>query len=843
MLRFARLSFLAVLVAVPAGAQEVQPPKVLSRAPAAYPPGHHELSSVGLIVTIDETGAVTAVEPTQTTDPALNTAAEDAVRHWTFAPATRDGKPFKVRVKISFDFPKQETPPPRPSPPVTPAPGANGSAPAGAAPAPNGAGGSPSSSVQPVRAGATVIGVRNNSPPHSGTDERIGIGALGDVVEGSPEKILELAPGIFIANEGGAGHADQVFLRGFDAETGSALEFTVNGLPLNQVNNPDGHGYADTHFIIPEVVDTLHIIEGPFDPHQGDFAVAGSADYQLGVRDRGLRIQNDYGSFNTERVLALWAPVGESTGTFGAAQFESSDGFGENRASQAASAMAQYEGVFGARGTWRLLGIAYGINYKSAGPIRLADIQQGFVGFYGTEDPSQGGNAQRYSLVFDLQNPIGEGIASLQVFTSYITDQIIENFTGFLLDYPEFGQSPHPQRGDAIQQQYSAITAGSRGGYRLTHTFFGLAQSLELGYYFRFDHTTPSIDRLRFGTDTPYLVDEDLTTNIVNLAGYADLDLHPTPWLTVRGGLRQEFFGYNVVNNCATNGEYRVSQPLDQTCPAYDNSGPRLPAEQVTASGQITEPKVGVIAQFPQGVSLTGSYGLGAQSIDAQYISEGENAPFSVVNAGEVGALYHHQWEAFDLQARLVGYYTHVGQDLIFNPELGRLSSSVGTTRMGGLGEARLTGRWLDELISATYAHATFDASGGELVPYVPEWIARSATSVHGALPWTLRDHALVGSVGLELSYVGVRALPYGQAAAPTFVMDANASIRWRWIKLGVRAENLLNSQYPLSEFFYASYFGHQEYPTLVPTEAITAAPPFSVTFTVALLLDEGANR
>ncbi len=145
------------------------------------------------------------------------------------------------------------------------------------------------------------VNVRGAQRPASvgASDFQIDVGQLATLAGSSPESLLELAPGIFIANEGGAGHADQVFLRGFDAEQGQAIQFTVNGVPINQVDNPDGHGYADTHFIIPELVQSLRVIEGPFDPRQGDFAVAGSADYQLGVSDRQLLGQVQYGSFST----------------------------------------------------------------------------------------------------------------------------------------------------------------------------------------------------------------------------------------------------------------------------------------------------------------------------------------------------------------------------------------------------------------------------------------------------------------------------------------------------------------------------------------------------------------
>ena len=69
------------------------------------------------------------------------------------------------------------------------------------------------------------------------------------------------------------------------------LNSTSCGVPINEVGNLHGNGYADTHFIIPELVTSLRVIEGPFDPRQGNFAVAGSASYQLGLPNRGTTVK------------------------------------------------------------------------------------------------------------------------------------------------------------------------------------------------------------------------------------------------------------------------------------------------------------------------------------------------------------------------------------------------------------------------------------------------------------------------------------------------------------------------------------------------------------------------
>jgi iron complex outermembrane receptor protein len=826
--------------AAPLGAATLAvPPIPIDQIRPAYPAealASRARGDVAVTATISSSGEVSGVELARGAAPPLDRAALDAATRWRFKPASRGGAPVPSRVELLFHF---EPPPEAAAAVGSTSPPAGAAAPAAVQ--------SPVETPAPKPAETAAIDVtvrgRRQAASHGASDMEINVGQLAVIANQKPSDILQLAPGIFIANEGGAGHADQVFLRGFDAEQGQAIEFTVNGVPINEVDNTDGHGYADTHFIIPELVKNLRVIEGPFSPHQGDFAEAGSADYQLGVVDRRLELSATFGSFNTRRTLVLWAPENEREGTFAAAQLFQSDGFGINRASTNASAMAEYEGELGARGLWRILGTAYGTHYQSAGVVRADDVASGRVGYYGTEDPNQGGDSQRYTLSFDLQSPSDTGVLAQQVFLTWRTLRIDEDFTGFLLDDQTFGQTYHPQRGDMIEQDYTAFTGGVRGSDKLIGHLLGRPQSIEVGYYGRYDHTTPEIQRLRYGTQIPYAIDEDLTTDVVNLALYADVDLRPTRWLTLRGGIRQEYFDYNVLNQCATAGEFIQNTPPNQTCAPFDNSGPRLPTQRNTATALVSEPKMTALAQLSQPLTLTASYGKGVQSLDAVYITQDERAPFATITAAEGGMIFHQKYLPVDLSARAVGFYTHVDRDLIFNPLLGRLTQSTGTTRDGALVSVRATGRWFDELASATYAHATYDQDG-TLVPYVPSLIARSDSAVFGPLGrWRLRDHGFTGTAGFAVNFVGPRALPFSQTAASTLELDASAALRWSFLRVGLLAQNLTDARYPLSEFFYASNFNSRSEPTLAPTEHFTAAPPFSLLATVSILFDAESQR
>ena len=105
-----------------------------------------------------------------------------------------------------------------------------------------------------------------------------------------------------------------------------SITSTSGGVPINEAGNLHGNGYSDLNFIIPELVENLRVLEGPLDPRQGNYAVAGSADYQLGLPERGIHVRGSYGSFDSMRLVGLWGPSGESSRTFGGPEAESPPG-------------------------------------------------------------------------------------------------------------------------------------------------------------------------------------------------------------------------------------------------------------------------------------------------------------------------------------------------------------------------------------------------------------------------------------------------------------------------------------------------------------------------------------
>jgi iron complex outermembrane receptor protein len=660
------------------------------------------------------------------------------------------------------------------------------------------------------------------------------VGQLANVPRTNASDVLRLAPGIFLSNGLGDGHAEQVFLRGFDARLGQDLEFTVNGVPINEPAHPHGQGHADTHFIIPEVIDSVRVLEGPFDPHQGDFAVAGSAQFNLRVPTRGAVLQYRYGSFDTHRALGLWAPEGESPGTFGAAEYGSSAGYGQNRGYDRATANAQYEHRSGAL-TVRLFGASYLSRYRSAGVLRDDDVAAGRADFYGTYDATQGGEVARHLLSVEVESNRRDSTLKAQAWGSVRDFRIRENFTGFLLDVQQPWQSAHPQRGDLIDQNGHSTDVGARASGRFQTTLGGLRHSLEVGLYGRFVSVDSTQTRLRSGTDIPYGTDFTLQSDVGNVAFYVDAELRFTRWLTLRGGLRGDLFQYNVLDRCAVSDVSVRGAALDVSCLSADRVGYREPFTRRSSGGFALQPRASLFAGPFKGFTVALAAGLGARSADPVYLGNDQTLPYSPATALEAGVIYDRRVGATRLSARALGFYTRVGQDLIFDETQGRNSIAGSTTRLGALAAVRATHPRFDISAHVTWARATFD--DGFLVPYVPQLVARLDASANGPLPARVRGRALTVSGGLGVTYVAPRPLPLAETGDAVFTVDAQVATRWAHLELGLVAQNLFDAQYRWGQYNFVSDFRSRPFPTLVAARHFAAGPPRSlfVVFTVHL--------
>ncbi|MET0341385.1 MAG: TonB-dependent receptor [Polyangiales bacterium] len=670
------------------------------------------------------------------------------------------------------------------------------------------------------------------------SDFRINVGELSKVPRDNAQKLLTLAPGLLLTNHGGEGHAAAMYLRGFDAGEGEDVALSVDGVPLNEIANHHGHGYADITFLPVEVVRSVRVVEGPFDPAQGDFAVAGSADFTLGLPEPGLTATVQLGAFARRRLFLGYRPRSERPATFLAASFERGDGFGPSRAFARASVLGQHEAKLGAGTYVRTLAFFAANRWDSAGIVpERAYRTRGLpcegerdAQFFCTFDPNQGGAGQRGGVSAVLERGSAHATGRAQLFLATRTLRSKENFTGFSLD-PRLDGGP--QRGDLRDGRTEALTLGLHAHLAARTPWLGRTQTLTVGVYARHDITDVSMDRVRRELDVPYLTDFDRGIRQSNLAAHARVDAHLLPRLRLMLGVRADAFMFQV---------------QDRNLPTVDRIGPRLPREAVDAYGFAISPRGGIDIQLHETLRLLLSVGQGARSSDATALSEAEAAPFARVTAAEIGLAHRHTREFLEVETRGVLFATRVSRDLVFDAEAGRNEPVGASHRSGGLLSARtrLAG-WLDVLASATYtrahltpgdarAYALFD---GPRLPFVPAWLVRGDAVVAHPLPFPrLSAFASVGA-----SYVGQRPLPLGAWAAPYAVLDASVGARYRLLTVAASVTNLLDARYREAELNHVSNFAGPDGPrSLAPARHFSAGAPRQWLITLGITFDPQAS-
>ena len=129
------------------------------------------------------------------------------------------------------------------------------------------------------------------------------------------------------------------------------------------------------------------------------------------------------------------------------------------------------------------------------------------------------------------------------------------------------------------------MNLGARGSYTLSRRIGERPQELAVGYATRLDQGRTELVRLRDRLQIPYARDFDNSFDILNAAGWMRLQIEALEWLTMRGGLRLDTFGFGV---------------RDRTQVAEDTEGPRLTEQTVQAYGTSVNPRVSAAAHLTE---------------------------------------------------------------------------------------------------------------------------------------------------------------------------------------------------------------------------------------------------
>lgn len=293
-------------------------------------------------------------------------------------------------------------------------------------------------------------------------------------------ELIEVVPGAVATQHSGSGKANQYFLRGFNLDHGTDFTTFVDGIPMNMTTHAHGQGYMDLNSIIPELVSRVEYGKGPYYAEVGDFASAGYAKMHTMDRLKEGIVKFTAGSFDFYRTLAAnSSKVGDGDLLY-AGEFNLYNGVWEvPENTKRFNGMLKYT-VDNHDWGYSINGKAYSNSWTATNQIPQAAIDAGIIGLYGSMDPTDTGESNRYSLSSNIWQYGDNWKNDANIYALYTDLNLFSNFSGFTRGL----------EGDQILQTERRVQTGGNFEHTRYNKLFGFEMDNSVGLQFRNDQIT-----------------------------------------------------------------------------------------------------------------------------------------------------------------------------------------------------------------------------------------------------------------------------------------------------------------------------------------------------------------
>ena len=275
-------------------------------------------------------------------------------------------------------------------------------------------------------------------------------------------EVLETVPGVIITQHAGGGKANQYFLRGFNLDHGTDFAVFLDDMPLNLPSHAHGEGYSDMNTVIPELIERVDYEKGPYYADVGNYGSAGSAHlvfYQTLPQDF---ITVEGGMYGYERgVFGASEKVGPGNLLVGGEEYHDDGPWVHPDDYQKYNGLVTYSLGNDANGA-SVTARAYEGTWNSSD--QLAENAVPLVGFFGTLNPTDGGDSGRYSLQAEWQRSDDNSQTKIMAYGFYYDLDLFSDFTYFLTD---------TNLGDQFEQQDRRWVAGLDARHTIFSHWFG----------------------------------------------------------------------------------------------------------------------------------------------------------------------------------------------------------------------------------------------------------------------------------------------------------------------------------------------------------------------------------
>jgi outer membrane receptor protein involved in Fe transport len=600
----------------------------------------------------------------------------------------------------------------------------------------------------------------------------------------SAQDLLRTVPGLFIAQHAGGGKAEQIFVRGIDNDHGTDFAVMFDGIPVNLPTHAHGQGYADMHFMIPEVVGKASYFKGPFESKLGDFSVAGAALFNSKYRlDKNL-VKLEYGMFNSQRALLMLNVLDNNhlikkfkDNAYVAAEYNYTDGYFESKLNfKRINVFGKYNAHLNDKNLLSFTSSYFVSDWNASGQLPLRAIEAKKISRYGSVDNSEGGITSRTNLNLKLSSQLRNNASfTNQIYYSKNLFQLFSNFTFFMNDTID---------GDEIKQWENRDLFGYKGAYNRHDSLAKTLLNTEIGLTTRTDILTRGRDHVK--RRELFSTDHYSQSTITNYSFYMDENWHFHPKWNLNLGLRNDLFDFNYTDKLI-----------------QSNSGKKY--------ANRFSPKFNLYYDVSNNVTLYAKAGQGFHSNFIQAVMSKDSTAGDALPKAT----------SFD-----VGSNFKLGKKTVFSialwwmeegAEYQFISDDGGFENLGGSCKHGFDFAVKHQLTSYLWADVNINYANGylldapkeaDLLPLQPRWNST------GGL--TLKTAKGLNS-SLRYRYMGERpATEDGSVYSKSyFIIDAVIRYTKPKYEIGFSAENILNTQWAEAQFYDASRLKNESAPVM----------------------------
>jgi hypothetical protein len=577
------------------------------------------------------------------------------------------------------------------------------------------------------------------------------------------QDILRIVPGLFIGQHAGGGKAEQIFLRGFDIDHGTDINIEVDGMPVNMVSHAHGQGYADLHFLMPELISIVDFDKGPYFADKGDLNTAGYVSFQTKTKlDRNF-VKAEGGSFGFARLAAgvNVLQTSKSNAYIASEYFRTDSYFQSSQKFHRFNLQARFNSQLSSTTKLQAGFSAFDSKWDASGQVPNRSVENGSISRFGSIDNTEGGNTGRFNLFAKTIHQFKNGsLLENQIFANKYDFSLFSNFTFYLND---------PVNGDQIHQSEGRWIYGYKTRYEKSSILFGKDLKTEIGGGLRYD----VIDDIALSHTVKRNFLNDVKRGDVrqaNLNAYWSETLSLTSKLSINAALRFDYLSFSYFDKL----NLTQSEPVGRS---------------------IINPKLNLNYQFNQKINLFARAGTGFHSNDTRVVvtqSGKEILPkaFGIDIGADIKLLP-------TLFVHTALWQLDLDQEFVYVGDAGVIEPSGKTTRQGiDLSIRYQFNSWLFADVDMNFTKPrSKEATQGE--NYIP--LAPLATSV-GGLSFK-KANGINGS--LRYRYMGNRPANENNSviAKGYFITDAILNYTKPGYSIGISAENIFDQQWNETQF------------------------------------------